>query len=65
MKYPVLITNKEGREILINEEQVCSVAQIVGEPPHSEIEMSNGTKYYCVKPTWNAWLNDLHLRKEG
>ena len=61
MKQPQVITLKDGKKILINEDQVCSILKT--SEGLAEIHMSNGEIYICVHPTHDAWLNDFHIRK--
>jgi len=61
MKRPLLVTLSDGREILINEDQICSIEEWEN---GAKICMSNGSEYFCKIPSYNQWKNDYHIRED-
>lgn len=60
MKRPILITQQDGQEIVINEDQICTITPL--EPNLAVIRMSNGDEIICREPTYNNWKNDVYIR---
>jgi hypothetical protein len=59
------ITLRDGKKILINEDQVSSIFP----PDHypltegfTKIKMSNGDEYLITNPPYDQWHNDLFVR---
>lgn len=56
MKNPLTIILLDNTEIIINEDQVCSIHK----NDHAcTIYMSNGHKFDCKSPTYQEWKNDI------
>jgi len=59
MKPLVITLHKTEENIIINEDQVCSIE------PYSKavrIKMSNGDEYIATYPTFEQWENDLLIQ---
>jgi len=50
-----------GSARLINDEQICSVAQYSPDSTACIIRMSNGDEYLVVSPPYKNWENDTFL----
>ncbi len=57
MEHPLLIKTVDGEEILINEDQICSVKK---SDKGVMISMSNGDRHECTNHPWLEWLADYH-----
>lgn len=57
MEHPLLIKTPAGKEIILNEDQICSV-----KPKNDKvvITMSNGENFECTNYKWLDWLADCH-----
>ncbi len=62
MKRPVLVILSDGEDILINEDQICSVHQW---EKGAKLRMSNGDEHFCKAPSYNEWKNDYHIRDDS
>lgn len=59
MKRPILIKTIDEKEIIVNEDQICTVEQV---NQGTRITMSNGEIITCLLPEYSAWINDIHIR---
>jgi len=55
------ITLKNGKKILINEDQVCTVKQT---EEGLNLTMSNGESMIITSPTYEEWENDEFIRRD-
>lgn len=59
MQFPLHVILTDDRQIIINEEQVCSI-EPVGHV--AKIRMSNGDEWMVRSPTFAEWENDVIKR---
>jgi len=57
MKNPLVIILIDNNEVIINEDQVCSICRRDSEC--TTIYMSNGQTFECKSPAYQEWKNDL------
>lgn len=60
MQKPLMIKLENDQEMIINEDQVCSVQ--IHENNMAMITMSNGQIIVCKSPSYSEWKNDLYIR---
>ena len=61
MKYPILVELENGKQTIINEEQVCTVTD---DQNIAVVKMANGDELRVVKPAYPLWKNDALKRSD-
>lgn len=61
MEHFLLVKLSDGRELLLNELQVCSV-----DPQEDSVlvRMADGEVFQVSDPPWEQWLNDFLARSQ-
>lgn len=62
MKKPLLIQKQDRKNMIIDEEQVCSVEQSPHDGGIAILRMANGDTINCMSPTYQEWYNDYLKR---
>lgn len=57
-----MVILQDGRKILLNEEQVCSIEP--KERGMAQLRMSNGDTWLVQNPPYQEWENDLIRRND-
>lgn len=63
MRSPLKIKTVNGEEVILNEDNICSVKKLNHIGTVVEIVMTNGHIYNTGTFSWDEWDNDRILRK--
>jgi len=65
MVRPIIIKDLDGKDILVNEDNICTVRPVGGwHPDRVIIKMNDGETICSDTWSWNNWENDVFLRRE-
>jgi len=64
MRSPLKIRTVNGEEIILNEDNICSIRKMNQSGGVVEIVMTNGCVYNTGTFSWEEWDNDRILRKD-